>query len=392
MVREDKVNMHNSHPTPCLSSSSAFIFGIGKANPAFVSQEAILQAMIAQSPNQTPEQLSWIKGLYQSTAIEQRALVFDVSTKKIEELGDIEQRNKIYIEHAPKLATEAAKQALSEAHCSPSEITHIISASCTGVIVPDVNFMMIEALGLSYDVERVSVNYMGCFAGLTVLKTARALANMNPKNRVLAICTELCGLHANTNNAKQDYVVAMSLFADGSSAVVVGIEPRPHETPIYEIVHTATCAIPNTVEMMAWEMSVAGWTLALSVEIPKQIFKQLPAFMVRMLREAKEHCGDHGLDSIPQEHKDPNFAIHPGGKAIITAISKSLQLTNQQTEASYHVLKNYGNMSGASILFTLDELRKREMIGNGWTVALAFGPGLSVEGTVLKHCNQTLQS
>ena len=124
-------------------------------------------------------------------------------------------------------------------------------------LLTDINFLLIEELGLSHTIERISVNMMGCFGGLTTLKTARALAQQSSKNRVLMVCTELSSLHFKPT-LDIDTMLACALFSDGSAAMVVGTEPQPSETPIYELLATGAHHIPETKALMRW---VSPWQL-----------------------------------------------------------------------------------------------------------------------------------
>ena len=76
------------------------------------------------------------------------------------------------------------------------------------------------------------------------------------------------------------------------------------------------------------------------------------------------------------------FAVHAGGKAILDAVETGLELAKDRLDWSRGVLKDFGNMSSATVMFVL----QRIMAGIGSAVprgtpgfAVAFGPGLAAE-------------
>lgn len=283
-------------------------------------------------------------------------------------IPDTEKRNQIYKELAPKLATEVATKAMGEWGGDSQEITHVISVSCTGLYAPGIEFHLIEPLNLSPTVERLGINFMGCFGAFKGLAIAKSLAKESPHHRVLVVCTELCTLHFQADK-KIDTFVANALFADGAAAVIVGCEPQKGEASIFEIERNSSYALKETRELMTWEVSNTGMLMNLSRKIPS------------LLREHIVSFGDMLLNKIPASLCQ--WAIHPGGKAILEAVEKAYGLNEKQTQASWKVLENFGNMSSPTFLFVLDELRSRPSI-HEQIIGLGFGPGLSIEGILLK--------
>jgi predicted naringenin-chalcone synthase len=280
------------------------------------------------------------------------------------------ERNLRYKQEAPLLAEKAAKNALDRWGGECSKISHILSVSCTGVMAPGIEFHLMQKLGLSSTANRLGINFMGCFGAFKGLSVGAAFSRENPESRILLVCTELCSLHLQSDQ-DEETITANSLFSDGSAAAIIGSSPCPEETSLWEIVRTRSMGFENSIDKMSWEASDTGFRMRLSHTVPVLIKREINKFSKDLLMN----------DAKPEEC---DWAIHPGGKSILQAVEKGLQLEPDQTKASWKVLSDYGNMSSASFLFVLDELsrQKREHL---WTAGLGFGPGLSAEGVLLKR-------
>ncbi len=270
------------------------------------------------------------------------------------------ERNELYKREAPPLAEAAVREAVERWGGKPEEITDVIVISCTGMMAPGIEFLLIDKLGLRRDINRLGINFMGCFGGFKGLSTAKALAEQGPDRRVLVVCVELCSLHFQTDPTLETFV-GNALFADGAAAAIIG-----QEKGLFSIEKGASIALENSLEEMTWESSDRGYLMRLSERIPLYIRENIRDFLPKLL-------GD-----VPQESCD--WAFHPGGKAILHTLCQAFGLKREAASASYEVMAKYGNLSSASILFVLDQLERK----NEYTVGIGFGPGLSVEGILLK--------
>lgn len=278
-------------------------------------------------------------------------------------------RNKIFKKYAPLLAGSVCNKVLNQWGGDRQMITHIISVSCTGMIAPGIEFLLIDLLGLSPYVERLGINFMGCFGAFKGLAIAKALALENPNHRILLVCTELCSLHFQADG-KMDTLIANSIFADGSAAVVVGSQASAAETPLFEIYNQGSIAIKDTSDLMTWETGDYGFQMRLSSLVSAHLEEHISSFVSRLIG---------GNKFFPSY----TWAVHPGGKAILEAIQRACSLEPEQLEASWKILENYGNMSSPTFLFVLKEILKSSQ-ANEDIIGLGFGPGLSVEGLLLK--------
>lgn len=279
------------------------------------------------------------------------------------------KRNQLYRIEAPKLCLKAATQAIQKWGQDPSKITHVISVSCTGMYAPGLEFGLIKSLKLNASVQRLGINFMGCFGAFKGLAIAKALAMENKNARVLLVCTELCSLHFQSDKTVESFV-ANALFADGAAAAIVGCDVQEEETSLFEIQKSQSFALDDSEDQMSWEIANSGMLMKLSAKVPQLIDAHIENFSNTLLNK-----------TIP--FSSCTWAIHPGGKAIVEAIEKRCALTKDQTANAWDVLKNFGNMSSATFLFILNELSKKKPL-HEHVIGLGFGPGLSIEGILLK--------
>lgn len=289
-----------------------------------------------------------------------------------QEVPGMRQRNDLYKAAAPSLTHDASLKALKAWGGDPSEITHVISVSCTGVLAPGLEFRLVESLNLKKDVHRLGINFMGCFGAFKGLQVASAFARENPSHRILLVCTEFCSLHLQSG-LDQETLLANSLFSDGVAATIVGCGQRENETALFSIEQQNSLALENSLDKMSWEAGDHGFLMRLSPYVPALIKRHIQKLTDPLL-----------LQKI--QIADCDWAIHPGGKSIIQAVERALQLTEDQTQAAWETLWHYGNMSSATFLFTLERVLQQKT-AKQWTAGVGFGPGLCMEGILLRKMN-----
>lgn len=357
------------------------IFGLATAVPEhWVGQQEAASRMIDAFALEGRE-ADRLARIYERSSISKRHSVLEDFQRPVSEwqfwgpqfpnvVPGMAARNEVYKREAPRLAAQAAEKALRQWGGKKEHITHVISVSCTGVLAPGIEFLLIDSLGLSRGVERLGINFMGCFGAFKGLAVAKALACENPSYRILVVCTELCSLHLQSEG-HVDQHVANALFADGAAAVVVGGCPVQGESPQWELVRRASMAVEHSLDLMTWEAGNSGYVMRLSAEVPRRIEEHIESFAHQLVKS------DTSLSQCA-------WAVHPGGKAILHAVEKACGLTPVHTEASWKVLDRYGTMSSATFLFVLEELSHSKE-DCPWCVGLGMGPGLSIEGLLLRN-------
>ncbi|KAH7521838.1 hypothetical protein FEM48_Zijuj07G0074500 [Ziziphus jujuba var. spinosa] len=294
----------------------------------------------------------------------------------------LDVRQEIVIAEVPKLGKEAANKAIKEWGQPKSKITHLVFSTISGVDAPGADYQLTKLLGLNPSVKRIMVYQQGCFAGGTSLRLAKDLAENNKGARVLVVCTEISAINfRGPSETYFDSNVGQILFGDGASAVVVGSDPLVGvEKPLFELVSASQTIIPDSEGNIEGHICEVGLTIRLSKKVPSLISNNIEKSLV----EAFNPLGISDWNSI-------FWIAHPGGPAILDQIELKLGLKPEKLRASRHVLSEYGNMSSATVLFILDEMRKKSIEdglktpGEGleWGVLFGFGPGLTVETVVL---------
>ena len=273
------------------------------------------------------------------------------------------RRMQVYEQFAPILMRRALDRlALSEAE--RAGITHVLITTCTGLYAPGLDFEAVEHLGLRPDVERTVIGFMGCYAAINGLKTARHILRSEPEARVLMVNLELCTLHLQeTSDLEQ--VLSFLVFADGCAASLLSTDATGFALDSFRAV-----LIPDTRELITWRIGGIGFDMLLSGQVPGAIGKAL------------EQAG-HEVTASTSIQDIHLWAIHPGGKSVLDAVERGLALPPNALNCSREVLDRYGNMSSATVMFVLERLLAEAQPGQQGC-AMAFGPGLTAE-TMLFH-------
>lgn len=297
------------------------------------------------------------------------------------------QRMQRYNQHAPKLAVQVCETALNEASITASEITHLITVSCTGFAAPGVDIHIIQQLAMRNDVARTHIGFMGCHGAMNALRVADHIVRANPLAKVLICAVELCSLHYQYD-FQPDQIIANALFADGAAAVCLTADlpsdasnningsltanfPVNHASSTLKLLGNGSHLFPNTLEAMTWQVRDHGFAMSLSPHVPELIESQLKPWFETWL-------STFGLTVADIEH----WAIHPGGPRILDAVLNSLSLAQEKAETSREVLRCFGNMSSPTSFFVLHALQGQ--MPQGKCVMLGFGPGLAVETALLE--------
>lgn len=366
--------------------SGVSILALGTAVPAYFVEQACLYHWMLEAVRAGPTLARWLHRLYHSSGIESRyACVPDAlyppgesrfaPGRPLAEIYTTAERMAIYERESVTLGTAAAQQALRDyaddtgyavaATEVASSITHLIVVSCTGFFAPGLDLMIARQLALRPTVERTLVGFMGCAAAFNALRLATQIVQAQPAARVLIVCVELCSLHIQPGQERENLISA-SLFADGAAACIVGM-PAVRHRDRFDIQGFHTMIKPDSESDMVWRIGNHGFTLRLSPQVPDRLGEVAPQSL-RALLGAYERLGF--------------WAIHPGGRGIVDRLAQIFQLAPEQQAASRAVLRRYGNMSSPTILFVLHELRQRLRDAHAHPtegVAMAFGPGLVIE-------------
>jgi predicted naringenin-chalcone synthase len=282
-------------------------------------------------------------------------------------LPGTKERNNRYIEEAGPLFLKAARAALAAPGApAASEITHVVTVSCTGFFAPGPDVLLVNELDLAPGTERYHVGFMGCYAAFPALRMARAFCRADPSAVVLVVSAELCTLHLQPGG-EIDSMLAASVFADGAAAVLLA--SRPPGGPALRLDGFESTLAREGASEMAWTLGDTGFEMVLTSYVPRIVEARIAAAIAPLFERS----------GVRQE-SIMRWGVHPGGRAILDRVKAGLCLPEEALEASRWVLKNYGNMSSATVLFVLERmLAGASQPEPEALAAIAFGPGLTVE-------------
>ncbi|HEY4174664.1 MAG TPA: type III polyketide synthase [Rhodopila sp.] len=260
-------------------------------------------------------------------------------------------RMALYEPHALDLAMQAVRALDADG------VTHLIVASCTGFTAPGLDFQIMRAAGLPDSTQRTIVGFMGCFAAVNALKLADQIVRADRQSRVLVVNLELCSLHLQEDFQDVPKMLSFLLFADGASAALVTAEATGIALGRFQ-----AALVPRSEGLITWRIGDGGFEMHLSGQVPGRIRRWLPA---------------HGPALLPP---DPPalWAVHAGGRSILDAVQQGLELAPDALRYSREVLRAYGNMSSATLMFVLARMLD-DPDARGAGMGMAFGPGLTVE-------------
>ncbi|KAF0905299.1 hypothetical protein E2562_003897 [Oryza meyeriana var. granulata] len=290
----------------------------------------------------------------------------------------LDARLEIAAAAVPELAASAAAKAIDQWGRPATDITHLIVTTNAGAHAPGADVRLVSLLGLRPTVRRTMIHLNGCSAGAAALRLAKDLAENNRDARVLVACVELTVLTFRGPDCPHT-VTCQALFGDGAGAVIVGADAvHSVEHPMFEMVSVSQTLIPGTEHVITMQFTEHG----LDGNIASKELVPLAAAKVEQC--LSDVLAPLGLDGV--EWNDLFWAVHPGSPLILDHIEKALRLKQGKLAASRRVLREYGNMLGSTLIFVLDEQRRRmdeEGDGTEWGVMMGFGPGFTIETMVL---------
>lgn len=356
---------------------------MGTAVPLTVLRQAAFRDLLAAQPGLSRLGVRRLRAAFDASGIDTRHTV-------VTELGDgppaerpvhhdartstvltpsTGARNAAYVREAPPLFLAAAKDALGGSDLDADDVTHVVTVSCTGFFAPGPDYLLVRQLGLPVTTQRFHLGFMGCYGAFPALRLAQAVCRADPGAVVLVVCAELCSLHLHVAD-DLDTVLSSSLFADGAAAAVVsGRAPGPGLGTV-TLDELGTTLSEDGEADMAWTIGDQGFDMVLSRYVARILGSSLPAAVPSLLGTVRPADVDR-------------WAVHPGGRAVLDQVQSALGLTDAHLAPSREVLRRYGNMSSATVLFVLSALLREPATATEQLAALAFGPGLTVESALL---------
>lgn len=374
---------------------SAFLRMPETAVPGTRVRQETIRDLFADQPEMDRRAARIVRAAFDGAAIETRYTVIDQFDAQSPAEGPFFDRasgwllhpgtavrNEIHGREGTPLAIEAARRALASApDLEPAAVTHLITVSCTGFHAPGIDLAIQKALGLCRDTQRYHLGFMGCGAAIPALRAAAQFCDANPQAVVLVVSVEICTVHLRASR-ETDAILSASLFADGAAAVLVTARPPEASVRAAELDGFSTAVAEDSEDRMGWTIGDHGFEMRLSTAVPR-VIEAHAADAVRALcaddPELRLACDEDALASLVG-----HWAVHPGGREILDRIGEVLGLSPQQLEHSRDVLREYGNMSSATVLFVLRRILQQPDLRTGERIlGMAFGPGLTMEGMAL---------
>lgn len=359
------------------------LVSITTASPPHKVDQRVAAAELKKRMAATPVAARMIDMAAHHSGIDQRFLVIPDGDpnagKKFYSNGegyvvpDTRSRMEEYERWSKTLATDAVERILNETNTDPARIDRLITISCTGFFAPGLDQFLIGRFGFPLSIQRAHIGFMGCAASLIGFQSVlSSMPAASTGHKTLLVSVELCSLHLQTESTR-DNILANMVFADGCAAALFENDSTQHGL---DILSTSSYLFPESSRFMGWKIGNTGFEMILSSDLPKIILNDAAPKLMEILE-------DHGTPAGRIAH----WALHPGGRAILDALQNGLQLSDEQMHPSRTVLKTYGNLSSASILFVLKEiLTNVHLKRDDLVCAVAFGPGLTMETAVLKAC------
>ncbi|MEV6487503.1 type III polyketide synthase [Actinoplanes sp. NPDC051633] len=344
---------------------TASVTGIGTAFPPQAAQDDLWEGYFDRHYEGGRRGLA--KRIFANSGVRTRQAAVSPLLEDVSDWSTERRMRRFQVEAVP-LGKEAVGRALTDAGLSADEIGLFAVCSCTGYATPGLDILLARDLGMSPTVQRLFVGHMGCYAALPSLGAVSdfVVARERP---ALLLCAELTSLHLQPAGARADIqqIVSHALFSDAAAAVVV--TPGSSGYAVKEV-----CAVTDTTtaDHMTWEVTDLGFRMGLSPQVPSVL-----ALHVRKMID--DLLSRHGLTIGDVD----GWAVHPGGPKILDVVGEQLGLADDALAASRGVLSAYGNCSSPTVLLVLDALRKLERPPHR-VVMLAFGPGLTLYGTLLE--------
>lgn len=271
------------------------------------------------------------------------------------------ERNRLFVDNAVPLLREAAEKCLSEVNMQAGEIDTLVVVSTSGIATPSLDARLMESMPFRRDVQRLPIFGLGCAGGVIGLARAAALASAQPGSRVLFLVVELCGLTFRTNDLSKSNVIATALFGDGAAAALITCDngaAGPTLTGWGE--HTW----PDSLDVMGWRIEEDGFGVQFSRDIPAIVHQHYAAAV------------DHFLAGQGLQRRDLNAtACHPGGAKVVDALEQVFELPTGGMMAARAILRDYGNMSAATVMFVLNKVLRDG--AKGKILMSALGPGFT---------------
>ena len=304
-----------------------------------------------------------VKKIFEGANVDKRYSIMD----PISVFSDLSfaERNLIYKREVIKLGEKVLCSALAKADWKPTDIDFIITVSCTGIMIPSLDAYLINKLGLRQDVVRLPVTEMGCVAGVSAMIYANNFLKANPNRKAAIIAVESPTATFQLNDFSMANIVSSAIFGDGAACVLLSSDENESGP---KIIDDTMYHFYDNEHMMGFELTNSGLKMVLDIEVPETIATHFPKFIHPFLKRNNLQIAD--IDHL---------IFHPGGKKIVQTVEDLFLSSGQNIDDTKQVLKQYGNMSSATVLYVLERFLDKKPKTGEKGLMLSFGPGFTAQ-------------
>ena len=306
--------------------------------------------------------------LFEGAGVDRRYSIMDAEEVFLN--TSFEEKNAIYAREVIKLGEQALLKSLEKANLQPTDIDYIITVSCTGIMIPSLDAYLINRLKMRQDIVRLPVTEMGCAAGVSGIIYAKNFLKANPNKRAAVIAVESPTATFQLDDYSMANIVSAAIFGDGASSVILS-SYEDEEGP--EILDEAMYHFYDAETMMGFKLVNTGLQMILDKAVPETISNHFPAIVHPFLEQ--------NLMSIDDVD---HLIFHPGGKKIVQTVEELFGSLGKNIDDTKEVLKLYGNMSSATVLYVLERFMDKQLPKGDIGLMLSFGPGFSAQRVLLK--------
>ena len=306
--------------------------------------------------------------LFENAGVDRRYSIMDA--EDVFNNTSFEEKNTIYSREVVKLAEQSLVKALGKASLKPTDIDYIITVSCTGIMIPSVDAYLINNLNMKQDIVRLPVTEMGCAAGVSGIIYAKNFLKANPNKRAVVIAVESPTATFQLDDYSMVNIVSAAIFGDGASSVI--LSSYEHEKGP-KIIDEAMYHFYDAETMMGFKLVNTGLQMILDKAVPETISEHFPMIVHPFLEQ-------NGIKIEDIDH----LIFHPGGKKIVQTVEDLFGSLGKNIDDTKDVLKHYGNMSSATVLYVLERFMDKKLPKGDRGLMLSFGPGFSAQRILLE--------
>ena len=306
--------------------------------------------------------------IFESAGVDKRYSI--MSPEEVFTATSFEDKNEIYVREVKKLGSNVLKKAFDKSGWKPASLDYIITVSCTGIMIPSLDAYLINDLNLNQNITRLPVTEMGCAAGISGMIYAYNFLKANPGKRAAVIAVESPSATFQLEDYSMANMVSAAIFGDGAACVLLSSEEN---IPGPKIIGEEMYHFYNATHLMGFDLKNSGLQMILDPEVPSTISDHFPKIIHPFLK--KHHTSIEKVDHL---------VFHPGGRKIVQTVSDLFGNLGKNIDDTREVLRLYGNMSSATVLYVLERFLEKDIPEGDQGIMLSFGPGFSAQRILIQ--------